>query len=49
MKIKTAGRSKFGKVVEKKNFQLSGKKPEKTDKTADISRRHHWFPREVTF
>ena len=47
MKIKTAGKSKFGKVVGK-NFQLSGKKPEKTDKTADISRRHHWFPREVT-
>ena len=31
-----------------KKFQLSVKKPEKTAKTADISRRHHWFPCEMT-
>ena len=44
---KIQGKSILVRVSEGSSYRestVSVKKPEKTDKTANISRRHHWFP-----
>ena len=47
---KIQGKSILVRVSEGSSYRestVSVKKPEKTDKTANISRRHHWFPPQM--